>query len=110
MASIISRKLAAIAAAVSIAAASHAALAADEALSLSDFGVFSSGGTVTAPVEGKYNAKKNWQDITRAGTTAHVDHAGVLYAIPAKSNGIPVVMLHGYGQSRTAARPAPPSR
>ena len=110
MASTISRKLAAIAAAVAIAAASHTAFAADEALSLSDFGVFSSGGTVTAPVEGKYNAQKNWQDMTRAGTTAHVDHASVLYAIPSKSNGIPVVMLHGYGQSRTGFITTPDGR
>lgn len=112
MASIINikRSLSAIASAIAIAAASHAALAAGEALSLSDFGVFSSGGTVAAPVEGKYNAQKNWQDMPRAGTTAHVDHASVLYAIPAKSNGIPVVMLHGYGQYRTGFITTPDGR
>lgn len=110
MKSTLARKLSSIAAAIAIAAASHAALAADEALSLSDFGVFSSGGTVTAPVPGEYNAQKNWQDMTRAGTTAHVDHASVLYAIPSKSNGIPVVMLHGYGQSRTGFITTPDGR
>ena len=35
-------------------------------------GMFSSGGTVTAPVEGDYDATTNWLDATRAGNTAHV--------------------------------------
>lgn len=62
--------------------------------------MFSSGGTVTAPVAGTYDATTNWLDTTRAGNTAHVDHANVLYQIPADSNGWPMVYLHGYGQSR----------
>lgn len=37
---------------------------------------------------------------TREGNTAHVDHANVLYQIPAKEKASPVVFLHGYGQSR----------
>lgn len=41
MPSAITRRITAIAAAIAIAAASHAALAEDSALSLSDFGVFS---------------------------------------------------------------------
>lgn len=48
--------------------------------------------------------------MTRQGTTAHVDHASVLYAIPSGSNGIPVVMLHGYGQSRTGFITTPDGR
>jgi pimeloyl-ACP methyl ester carboxylesterase len=107
MSSKILHSLAALAAALAIAPASHAA---QQPLSLSSFGVFSSGGTVTAPGPGKYNPVKNWLDETRAGTTAHVDHASVLYAIPAKSNGIPVVMLHGYGQSRTGFMTTPDGR
>ena len=52
------------------------------------------------PEAGTYDATTNWLDTTRAGNTAHVDHANVLYQIPADSNGWPMVYLHGYGQSR----------
>lgn len=72
----------------------------DGPLMIAKQGMFSSGGTVTAPVAGTYDATTNWLDTTRAGNTAHVDHANVLYQIPADSNGWPMVYLHGYGQSR----------
>ena len=72
----------------------------DGPLTIAKQGMFSSGGTVTAPVAGTYDATTNWLDTTRAGNTAHVDHANVLYQIPADSNGWPMVYLHGYGQSR----------
>ena len=36
---------------------------------------FTSGGTVTTPVEGTYDETTNWLDSTRKGNTAHVDHA-----------------------------------
>lgn len=64
-------------------------------------GVFSSGGRVTVPVPGEYDATKNWLDMSRKGTTAHVDHANTFYQIPVGGSGIPVVFRHGYGQSRT---------
>mgnify|MGYP000258453321 FL=1 len=38
---------------------------------------------------------------SREGSTAHVDHANVLYEVPQKETGLPMVFLHGYGQSRT---------
>ena len=47
-------------------------------LSIAEQGMFSAGGTVTGPVEGDYDPTTNWQDATRAGNTAHVDHANVL--------------------------------
>ena len=72
----------------------------DGPLTIAKQGMFSSGGTVTAPVAGTYDATTNWLDTTRAGNTAHVDHANVPYQIPADSNGWPMVYLHGYGQSR----------
>ena len=59
----------------------------DGPLTIAKQGMFSSGGTVTAPVAGTYDATTNWLDTTRAGNTAHVDHANVLYQIPADSNG-----------------------
>ena len=55
---------------------------------------------MTEPVEGEYDPTTNWLDATRAGNTAHVDHANVYYQIPVEDNGNPMVYLHGYGQSR----------
>ena len=72
--------------------------------------MFSSGGTVTEPVEGEYDPTTNWMDITRAGNTAHVDHANVFYQIPADDNGNPIVYLHGYGQSRMGWMTTPDGR
>jgi len=73
-------------------------------------GMFSAGGTVTEAVEGEYNASMNWLDSTRAGNTAHVDHANVLYQIPAVNDGTPMVFLHGYGQSRMGWMTTPDGR
>ncbi len=57
--------------------------------------MFSAGGTITEPVAGDYDPTTNWLDTTRAGNTAHVDHANVLYQIPESDNGHPIVYLHG---------------
>lgn len=73
-------------------------------------GVFSSGGRVTAPLPGEYDATTNWLDPQRKGTTSHVDHANTFYQIPATGSGIPVVFLHGYGQSRTGWQSTPDGR
>ncbi|MBR1689757.1 MAG: S-layer homology domain-containing protein [Oscillibacter sp.] len=80
------------------------------ALTVAKQGMFSSGGTVTEPVPGAYDPTTNWLDVTRAGNTAHVDHANVLYQIPARSNGRPMVFLHGYGQSRMGWMTTPDGR
>jgi pimeloyl-ACP methyl ester carboxylesterase len=61
-------------------------------------------------VEGEYDSTTNWLDTTRAGNTAHVDHANVLYEIPANDNGMPMVYLHGYGQSRMGWMTTPDGR
>ena len=81
-----------------------------DALILADQGMFSSGGTVTDPVEGTYDATTNWLDATRAGNTAHVDHANVLYQVPAGETRNPMVFLHGYGQSRMGWMTTPDGR
>ena len=73
-------------------------------------GVFSAGGAVTEPLEGEYNPALGWTDPTRAGNTAHVDHANVFYQIPANDNGHPMVYLHGHGQSRVCWQSAPDGR
>ena len=73
-------------------------------------GVFAAGGSVTAPVPGTYNPTTNWLDKTRAGNTAHIDHASVLFQIPVKDGGAPIVFLHGYGQSRLGWMSTPDGR
>lgn len=79
-------------------------------LAIASQGVFSSGGSVTEPLPGRYDETKNWLDRSRAGNTAHVDHANVLYQIPVNSNGNPIVYLHGYGQSRMGWMTTPDGR
>ena len=79
-------------------------------LVIAEQGMFSSGGTVTEPVAGEYDPTTNWLDATRAGNTAHVDHANVLYQIPAEETGNPMVYLHGYGQSRMGWMTTPDGR
>lgn len=81
-----------------------------DALQVADQGIFSSGGTVTEPVEGEFDPTTNWLDMTRAGNTAHVDHANVLYQIPQNETGLPMVFLHGYGQSRMGWMTTPDGR
>ncbi|MGN0163309.1 MAG: alpha/beta fold hydrolase [Candidatus Ornithomonoglobus sp.] len=80
------------------------------ALSIKEEGMFSSGGTVTDPVAGEFDAATNWLDSTRAGNTAHVDHANVLFQIPETETGLPMVFLHGYGQSRMGWMTTPDGR
>lgn len=82
----------------------------ENALQIADQGIFSSGGTVTEPVEGEYDETTNWLDSTRAGNTAHVDHANVLYQRPVNETGLPMVFLHGYGQSRMGWMTTPDGR
>lgn len=87
-----------------------AAAVPEGALVIAKQGMFSSGGTVTDPVEGEYDETQNWLDNTRAGNTAHVDHANVFYQIPANDNSNPIVYLHGYGQSRMGWMTTPDGR
>ena len=81
-----------------------------DSLVIKEQGMFSAGGTVTAPVDGTYDPTQSFMDMTRAGNTAHVDHANVFYQIPEKDNGNPMVYLHGYGQSRMGWMTTPDGR
>ena len=56
-------------AALAAIALGSASFAKDKPISISRQGLFSSGGTVTAPVPGEYDEKTNWLDATRKGTT-----------------------------------------
>ena len=86
------------------------AMVSAEPLQIAEQGFFSSGGIVTAPVQGDYDPTKNWLDATRAGNTAHIDHANVLFQIPVEVKGSPMVFLHGYGQSRLGWMSTPDGR
>ncbi|MGN0866733.1 MAG: alpha/beta fold hydrolase [Oligosphaeraceae bacterium] len=77
---------------------------------LSSQGFFSAGGAVTLPVPGEYDPGKNWLDVSRAGNTSHVDHASVLFQIPEDDLGLPMVFLHGFGQSRLCWMGTPDGR
>lgn len=82
----------------------------ENGLSIKEEGMFSSGGTVTEAVEGEFDETTNWLDSTRKGNTAHIDHANVLYQIPQSETGLPMVFLHGYGQSRMGWMTTPDGR
>lgn len=79
-----------------------------KALYLSEQGIFSAGG-ITVTSDGTFDPENQWEE-TGAGQTAHVDHANVLYQIPAKETGLPMVFLHGYGQSRMGWMTTPDGR
>lgn len=97
------KKLLAVLVLVSLAIPAHA-------LNIAKQGVFSSGGTVTAPLSGDFNVSENWLDFSRAGNTAHVDHANTFYQIPEGETKSPIVYLHGYGQSRIGWQATPDGR
>ena len=77
-------------------------------IEIKEQGVFSAGGIVKTS-DGTFNPENQWEE-TGAGQTAHVDHANVLYQIPAKETGLPIVFLHGYGQSRMGWMSTPDGR
>ena len=87
-----------------------AALAEETPLTIKKQGVFSSGGTVTEPLSGDFNVAENWLDPSRAGNTAHVDHANTFYQIPADETRSPIVYLHGYRQTRMGWQTTPDAR
>ena len=79
-----------------------------KALYLSEQGIFSAGG-ITVTSDGTFDPENQWEE-TGAGQTAHVDHANVLYQIPAEETVLPMVFLHGYGQSRMGWMTTPDGR
>lgn len=82
--------------------------AADEPLMIADQGIFSSGG-ITITSDGVFDPENHWEE-TGKGQTAHVDHANVLYQRPVEETGLPMVFLHGYGQSRMGWMTTPDGR
>ena len=89
-------------------ASENDAAAADaDALVIADQGIFSAGGTVTQS-DGTFDVANYY--TSRAGSTSHVDHANVLYQIPEDASELPMVFLHGYGQSRMGWMTTPDGR
>ena len=80
----------------------------DGPLVIADQGIFSAGG-ITVTSEGTFDPENHWEE-TGAGQTSHVDHANVLYQIPEDETGLPMVFLHGYGQSRMGWMTTPDGR
>lgn len=77
-------------------------------LVIAEQGLFSAGG-ITVTSDGTFDPGNQWEE-TGAGQTAHVDHANVFYQIPAEETGLPMVFLHGYGQSRMGWMTTPDGR
>lgn len=76
-------------------------------LTIAEQGMFSAGGTVTTS-EGTFDVSNYY--TSREGSTSHVDHANVFYQIPENETGLPIVFLHGYGQSRMGWMTTPDGR
>lgn len=75
-------------------------------LLIQEQGSFAVGGiTVTAP--GVFDLQKPLQP---EGQTLHADHAYVFYQVPAKSKKLPLVFLHGAGQSKKTWESTPDGR
>lgn len=87
---------------------SGAADADSGALSIAEQGIFSAGG-IAVTSDGTFDPEDQWEK-TGAGQTAHVDHANVLYQIPEDETELPMVFLHGYGQSRMGWMTTPDGR
>lgn len=75
-----------------------------KALAISEQGSFAAGGTViTSP--GKFDPEAGFTNLGKgngngnAGQTLHGDHATVSYQVPVKAKKLPLVFLHGAGQS-----------
>ena len=76
-------------------------------LRIAEQGIFSAGGTVIHS-DGTFDVSSYY--TSREGSTSHVDHANVLYQIPENDTELPMVFLHGYGQSRMGWMTTPDGR
>ena len=81
--------------------------ASSSTLRIKEQGMFSAGGSVLHS-EGTFDVSNYY--TSRAGSTLHVDHANVLYQIPEDETQLPIVFLHGYGQSRMGWMTTPDGR
>lgn len=77
------------------------------ALVIAEQGIFSAGGTVITS-DGTFDVENYY--TSREGSSSHVDHANIFYQIPEEETGLPMVFLHGYGQSRMGWMTTPDGR
>ena len=75
-------------------------------LALAEQGSFFVGGTVIQ-ADGAYSTEK---PMSHAGQTFHGDHAYVSYQIPVNARRLPLVFLHGAGQSGKTWESTPDER
>ncbi len=82
----------------------------DKLIVIKNQGSFTVGGTVIQN-PGNYDATKfdNWKPYPE-GQTYHGDHAYVFYQIPDKARSLPLVFLHGAGQSSKTWETTPDGR
>ena len=76
-------------------------------LTIKKQGIFSVGGSVLYS-EGTFDVANYY--TSRDGSSLHVDHSNVLYQIPEDDNHLPLIFLHGYGQSRMGWMTTPDGR
>ena len=79
----------------------------DSILKIKKQGMFSAGGSVlhssgTFDISDYYNS--------RAGSSLHLDQANIFYQIPEEDSQLPMVFLHGYGQSTMGWMTTPDGR
>lgn len=79
-----------------------------DVLNIAEQGIFSVGGIVKTS-EGVFNPEDQWEESGK-GQTSHVDHANVFFQRPENETGLPMVFLHGYGQSRISWMTTPDGR
>lgn len=72
----------------------------DRPLTIAKQGSFAVGGTVLQR-PGTYDNHKfiSWGTPVEQGQTYHADHAVVDFQIPVEARQLPLVFVHGYGQS-----------
>lgn len=74
-------------------------------------GSFAVGGTVQKRPGTYDNSRFNgWDKPIEAGQTYHADHAVVEYQIPVSAQPLPLVFVHGYGQSSRCWQTTPDGR
>lgn len=80
-------------------------------LVISEQGSFAVGGTVLKH-PGKYDNSQftGWGKSVEQGQSYHADHAVVDYQLPADAHKLPLVFIHGYGQSARSWQTTPDGR
>lgn len=84
---------------------------ADTPLIISKQGSFTVGGTVLKH-PGEYDNSQfiGWGKSVEQGQSYHADHAVVDYQLPANAHTLPLVFIHGYGQSARCWQTTPDGR